>query len=46
MQPIQRFHWESAEYTEAFATLLRCGAKDETIAPWPKLIRLTGAPHR
>ena len=25
MQPIQRFHWESAEYTEAFATLLRCG---------------------
>jgi hypothetical protein len=25
MQPVQRFHWESAEYAEAFATLLRCG---------------------
>jgi hypothetical protein len=25
MPPVQRFHWESAEYAEAFATLLRCG---------------------
>jgi hypothetical protein len=24
LQPVQRFHWESAEYAEAFATLLRC----------------------
>ena len=21
MQPVKRFHWESAEYAEAFATL-------------------------
>src|SRR5215471_984473 len=27
MQPVQRFHWESAEYAEAFATLLRCGER-------------------
>jgi hypothetical protein len=22
--PVQRFHWDSAEYAEAFATLMRC----------------------
>jgi hypothetical protein len=24
MQPVQRFHWESVEYAEAFTALLRC----------------------
>jgi hypothetical protein len=25
--PVQRFHWDSAEYAEAFATLVRCSGE-------------------
>ena len=27
MLPVKRFHWDSAEYAEAFATLLRCAGE-------------------
>ena len=27
MRPVQRFHWDSAEYAEAFATLVRCAGE-------------------
>ena len=27
MRPVQRFHWGSAEYVEAFATLVRCAGE-------------------
>jgi trans-aconitate methyltransferase len=27
VRPVQRFHWDSAEYAEAFATLVRCAGK-------------------
>ena len=27
VRPVQRFHWDSAEYAEAFATLVRCAGE-------------------
>ena len=27
MRPVKRFHWDSAEYAEAFATLVRCAGE-------------------
>ena len=27
MRPVQRFHWDQAEYAEAFATLVRCAGE-------------------
>ena len=39
MRPVQRFHWESAEYAEAFATLVRCGGGASFGAPAPSRAR-------
>jgi hypothetical protein len=27
VRPVKRFHWDSAEYAEAFATLVRCAGE-------------------